>query len=510
MEVRDKDLAGRIGRLKTKKGIIETPYLFPVIDPVRQELSVNEIKKMGFNAVITNAYLAYKRGWKKDIHLLLDDNNLIIMTDSGAYQLLEYGEVELSNKEIIEIEKTLNSDIAVILDIPTGDSLDKEYAEYTVKETLKRAKEAKELIDQDKRLWVLPIQGGVHLDLVEYSTKKSIELDYDIYALGSPTRIMERYNYSILLDMIKSVRKHLPMDQPLHLFGAGHPMMIPFAVAMGADLFDSASYILFARDNRYMTDSGTIRLEELDYIPCNCPICSKYTPKELLEMNKTERTRLLATHNLYMIKTMIEKTKQAIKEGRLWELLEEQSRKHPRLYTAMKKIAENSKWLEKYTPRTKSKVKALLLYDEVSGQNPKILRLKKYIEEKYQPPPFYNKAVIKIKTPTSAGYNVTENGQVHIIYYAPIIGIIPSELIYLYPMGQNIFPETPNRNVQKNLAKDIIEYLDKTNQFYDKITLEICKDLPTFSTEVKKKLNKKPYLDKIILKEKNCNKQLIV
>jgi hypothetical protein len=74
LSIVDIDLAGRIGKLKLKRGIVETPAFFPVIDPARQELSVEDIKNAGFNQVITNAYLllkkfgeeAIKRGGSRD------------------------------------------------------------------------------------------------------------------------------------------------------------------------------------------------------------------------------------------------------------------------------------------------------------------------------------------------------------------------------------------------------------------------------------------------------------
>ncbi|MEM0319820.1 MAG: hypothetical protein QXS67_00170 [Candidatus Nezhaarchaeales archaeon] len=53
-EISDKDLAGRIGRLRTRRGIIETPYLFPVINPFDRTITVKDIEKLGFNAFITN------------------------------------------------------------------------------------------------------------------------------------------------------------------------------------------------------------------------------------------------------------------------------------------------------------------------------------------------------------------------------------------------------------------------------------------------------------------------
>ncbi|MEM0021526.1 MAG: tRNA guanosine(15) transglycosylase TgtA [Fervidicoccaceae archaeon] len=475
MKILDRDLAGRIGRLEARGSSIETPYLFPVVDPVRQELSVEEIKDLGFRGVITNAYLAYKRGWRGRIHDLLASRDILVMTDSGAYQLLQYGEVEVSNREIIEIEKMLDSDIAVILDVPTGDSLNREYAEWTVNETLRRAKEAAELIDRGKRLWVLPIQGGLFLDLVEKSARESAELDFDIYALGSPTRFMERYQYEALIDMIRAARSQIPAKKPLHLFGAGHPMIIPFAVAMGIDLFDSASYILFARDGRYMTEHGTMRLERLSYFPCSCPICSKYTPAELREMKKEERTRLLAKHNLLVVRRIINETKEAIKEGRLWELLISMSRGHPSLLSLLRRIEENhSSWMELYTPSTKGGGKSTFIFEDDSRKNPRIARMRKFIAEEYKPPGLFRKlAIVPIyfRIP-----DARSRGEEYLVYYAPAIGAVPAEISGIYPIGQGVYQKAIGEAEQIKIARDITEFLEKFGQMYEEIEMRICRE----------------------------------
>ena len=60
-EVRSKDLLGRIGRLKTRHGTIETPALLPVINPHRPDIPPKQLQdKFGYNALMTNAYILKK------------------------------------------------------------------------------------------------------------------------------------------------------------------------------------------------------------------------------------------------------------------------------------------------------------------------------------------------------------------------------------------------------------------------------------------------------------------
>lgn len=60
-EIKEKDLLARIGKLKTKSGTVETPLLFPVVNPYTQLISPKKIREQfGFEALITNAYILKK------------------------------------------------------------------------------------------------------------------------------------------------------------------------------------------------------------------------------------------------------------------------------------------------------------------------------------------------------------------------------------------------------------------------------------------------------------------
>ena len=123
-EIKQKDLLGRIGKLKTKSVTVETPLLCPVVNPSIQLVTPKKLEEtFGFEAIIANAYILKKRYQNKPVdeglHKFLDYYGAI-MTDSGAYQILIYGEVEVSQEEIVAYQEDIGSDIATMLDIPTG------------------------------------------------------------------------------------------------------------------------------------------------------------------------------------------------------------------------------------------------------------------------------------------------------------------------------------------------------------------------------------------------------
>ncbi|MEM4772450.1 MAG: tRNA guanosine(15) transglycosylase TgtA [Nanoarchaeales archaeon] len=458
--IKERDLAGRIGTLKLKNGEkIETPYLFPVVNFFHSEISLGDIKKVGFDAILVNAYILLKHNFDKEIHEYTKFKK--VMSDSGAYQLLQYGDIDVSNEEIIEYQKKINTDISVILDYPTG-KLDYENAKFTVEETIKRAKEAKNLID-DKRLWVYPIQGGSFEDLLEKSIIGGIKLDYDIYAIGSPTVLMTEYKYDELFKIILKVKSLLPFNKPVHLFGAGHAHLIPFAVAMGIDLFDSASYILFARDLRYMSFNRTYDFNELKFLPCSCEVCRKYSIEELREINRNELIRLLAIHNLYVIKKELENTKQAIIEGRLWEYLREKSFSHPSLYKAFRIFENYKKYFTEHSNFFKIFQKAIFLYDSFDLNNPKIIIAREKLKE-------MNKDTKeKILLFPYLVWKKNENiflkfkekyKDFEIYFYCPYFGIFKYSLRFTYPFFQSEMSEIFDEKLFQDLSNEINSFLE--------------------------------------------------
>ena len=177
-EISKTDLAGRIGKIETNHGKIETPAYVPVIHPVKQTIPSKKIKEIGFDLVITNAYITRNnygdKAIKKGIHKIIDYDKGI-MTDSGGYQVLEYGDVPVSPTEMADFEKGIMTDFAIPLDKPTGFGLPIKKAESYVKHTLEVCKQTIEDSEDNGQIWIGPIQGGEHFDLVAKSTKGLIK-----------------------------------------------------------------------------------------------------------------------------------------------------------------------------------------------------------------------------------------------------------------------------------------------------------------------------------------------
>jgi 7-cyano-7-deazaguanine tRNA-ribosyltransferase len=447
-EVWQSDLAARIGSLDTPHGVVETPAFVPVVHPVRQTVSTQFLKKMGFDLVITNAYIALRHygdeARKRGIHDIINYDGAI-MTDSGGYQVLEYGSVEVQPVMMAHFEKDIKSDIAITLDRPTGYGLDHEKAKEYVAITLKNAQETLYVIGNTDAIWVAPVQGAEHCDLVEHSARELDRMGFQLMALGSPVEPMEAYEFATLARMIVSAKKVVPA-KPIHLFGAGHPLTIPLAIALGCDTFDSASYMLYAKDNRYMTPNGTVPLDELAYLSCQCPVCSSYTVQELCKMEMDNRTVEIAKHNLHILKSEVEAVKQAIMDGRLWEYVMQKARAHPKLMEAAR-VFKDIEILEDGTPLFKEK--AIFFYDPIDQHRPEAKRFRRAVarfqsskkklilcpEDEIHP--FYStksyKDIVK-KLPDA-----------QVCSYSPFLGIIPVEISDVFPASHNLAPRSGYR-----------------------------------------------------------------
>jgi 7-cyano-7-deazaguanine tRNA-ribosyltransferase len=343
------------------------------------------------------------------------------MTDSGSYQLSVYGEVEVNNKEIVQFQQEIGSDIGVPLDIPTPPDVSQARAESELEITIERSREALGL--KKNMLLAAPVQGSTFPELRERAAHRLSEADFDVYPLGAVVPLMESYRYSDLVDVIVASKKGLPPSAPVHLFGAGHPMMFSLAVALGCDLFDSASYALYAKEGRYMTVRGTYHLEELQYLPCSCPVCASHSSEEMIKSEKREE--LLARHNLYVTFAEMREVKQAIKEGSLWELVEQRCRSHPQLLNGLKRMLYYSDWLEQFQPASR----ATFFYSgPESALRPEVMRYK----EKLKNLNLKGRVLIRTKRLDN------EDEFDWVLDFKPPFGPYPLELKETYPLNTEV------------------------------------------------------------------------
>ncbi|MEM3851607.1 MAG: tRNA guanosine(15) transglycosylase TgtA [Methanomassiliicoccales archaeon] len=341
MEILFRDGAARIARFRTPHGHVETPAIMPVINPSKMLLTPSEMKKeFGTQIVITNSYIIRRndelreKAAREGVHGLLSFDGPI-MTDSGTFQTHEYP-VAIDPDEIFRFQLTIGSDIVTVLDVFTEPDCGRDKARSAVKETVRRTQKAV-LENSTEQLVSGTIQGSLFADIREEAGHMLSSAGIDYCSIGGVVPLMEQQRFSELIAVIGASTRKINRALPLHLFGAGHPSIMPLAVLLGCDLFDSASYVKYARDGRLMFPWGTVHVTEISHSFCTCPACIDGLSDVRISSWNGENediVKLIARHNLYVLQSELARIKHSIRSGTLWNLVQERVRSNPRLLEA--------------------------------------------------------------------------------------------------------------------------------------------------------------------------------
>lgn len=260
-----------------------TPLFLPVFQNGNEFVTIDMlVQDFGVQGLITNAFFIYKN---RELKAIVAEQGIreflgfsgLIMTDSGAFQQFS-GPLYLSNKKIITFQQDIGVDVVSPLDVITTPGDNRTNATKKLDATLKRVKEGLNIVDHAVLAGVQ--QGGKFLELRGRALEALVELGVRYIALGSLVPFFTKgHHVEFIGKVLKQAREIVPDHIPLHLYGAGDPLEIPFYVALGCDIFDSSSFIHYARDGWYMTPYGALSVkdrkpEDMPYT-CECPYCAE-------------------------------------------------------------------------------------------------------------------------------------------------------------------------------------------------------------------------------------------
>lgn len=443
-ELLERDGFARIGRLPTPHGAIETPALLPVVhpDPERQAIPAAELgPTFGLRAAITSSYILWRqpelraRAEREGLHRALGFDGPL-MTDSGAFQQHAYGHVEVGPEEILEFQGRIGSDIATVLDIFVESDATNDEAARGVEETSARAERARQA---RSGLLAVPVQGGAFSELRYRSAADASRLG-DLLAFGGVVPLLEQYRFAELAAQLLAARPALAPDKPVHLFGAGHPVVFAFAALFGVDLFDSSSYHKFARRGAAMFPEGTVPLESIREPVCDCRACQELPLPELARLEPEARERGLARHNLAICALEIARVRQAIREGTIWELAERRAAGHPALAAGLRTAIRGARQFALVEPESRDSFR---WSSALSTLRPAVIRFLARLGAWKQgrgPVRFHPRIRL---TPASLRALPAHSADGRpIAWEAPTpIGPVPLELLELYPVGCWLGPE---------------------------------------------------------------------
>jgi len=453
-ELLERDGAARICRFKTPHGTVETPALLPVLNPTKLVITPEELRRsFGIEMVITNAYIIYRnpelreRARKEGVHRLLGFDGAV-MTDSGTFQSHVYRTIEIKPEEIFDFQIEIGSDVATVLDVFSEPEFSRNEAENSVHLTLQRTKDVLSRMRGNSMI-ASTIQGSLYQDIREEAAA-SISTLVDYCAIGGVVPLMEQHRYRELISIIAATLRTVNRSRPLHLFGAGHPSILPLAVMLGCDLFDSASYVKYAYDGRMMLEWGSTDLEKLRYNSCTCPACISHTVDELRSLKGEERTIFLARHNLHVLLSTIKRIKQAIRDGELWNLVQNASRADPALFDAFLS-AVNAGATNDFEPL--SRKSGFNVMDSISLSIPP---LRNALERagSIRPGKANELLFLRARHPYFSRFDFSMKEDRDVACITPL-GIIPLHLTESFPFAQSTIASTLRANI------NIMEYAER-------------------------------------------------
>jgi queuine tRNA-ribosyltransferase len=308
--------------------------------------------EIGAEIILANTYHLYLRPGHEAIGRLGGLHSFIhwerpILTDSGGYQIFSLGDLRkiseegvtfqshldgslhfLTPEQVIEIQRTLGVDIAMVLDecIPYPSSYD--YVRASTSRTTRWAERCLRLRHEaDPALFAI-VQGGMYQPLREESAQDLVRMDFQGYAIGG---LSVGEPKSLMRDVLNWTVPFLPENAPRYLMGVGTPQDILEAVMLGVDLFDCVLPTRNARNGTLFTSSGKISIKQARYAEdkrppdesCRCYTCLHYSRAYLRHLYLSKEilsSRLNTIHNLFYYIELMRRIRESIREGRLADL----------------------------------------------------------------------------------------------------------------------------------------------------------------------------------------------
>src|SRR5437660_6422605 len=206
---RDDSSKGRVGRLTTTHGVVDTPVFMSVgTQGSVKALDPRELREAGAQIILGNTYHLNIRPGLEIIRAAGGLHNFMnwpgpLLTDSGGFQVFSLATIRkiqahgvefrshldgsllfLGPKEAMGIQNVLGSDIAMVFDdCPPHTSTPRELR-AAVERTIRWAAECREQPRAPRQLVFGIIQGGANVALREECATALVKMGFDGYAVG--------------------------------------------------------------------------------------------------------------------------------------------------------------------------------------------------------------------------------------------------------------------------------------------------------------------------------------
>jgi queuine tRNA-ribosyltransferase len=351
LEMKSEECWGRVGKISTRRGVIETPVFMPVgTAGTVKTLSPAEIEAAGASIILGNTY-----------HLLLRPGTDVldhfgglhgmmawdkpILTDSGGFQVFSLSKLNkisddgvefashidgkrhwISPEESMRIQRSIGSDIMMVFDECCPYPADEARARQALDRTTawaKRCRADHPSMRNGQALFGI-VQGSMYLPLRLESIQRTEELGFEGMAVGG---LSVGEPKDVMLEVLDQMMPHMPDYLPRYLMGVGTPEDLFYGVERGIDMFDCVHPTRIARHASVFTKQGRINLLnarwQLDGEPidptCSCYACKTFSKGYIRHLFKAKEIlglRMASLHNITFMISLMKEIRQALAEKR--------------------------------------------------------------------------------------------------------------------------------------------------------------------------------------------------
>jgi queuine tRNA-ribosyltransferase len=349
-EVKTQDEEARHGQITTHRGLIDTPAFMPVgtLGTVKG-IFTEDILETGSQIILGNTYHLMIRPGTEILDQFNGLHNFMnwqkpIITDSGGFQIMSLAKLNkidinigavfsshldgkkfvLSPEKSIQIQKSINSDILMVLDECPTLTNDRDKLVSAINISTNWAKRCKIEFGNNKNKALFGIvQGGLDKKLRLDSLEKLISIGFDGYAMGG-LAVGEAQDQ--MFHILNSTVNYMPKNKPRYLMGVGTPSDILGAVKSGIDMFDCVLPTRSGRTGLAFTWNGKVNLRNAKYQNDKSPLdpnssirnlnlYSKSYLNHLIKTNEILASMLISLHNINFYQQFMLEIRNAIKKG---------------------------------------------------------------------------------------------------------------------------------------------------------------------------------------------------
>lgn len=305
-------------------------------------LEPEEVLSMGYQLILGNTYHLSLRPGMEVIEKFGGLKKFMnwpgaILTDSGGFQVFSLSKIRkldddgvtfnapedggavhrLTPETALDIQRTLGSDIAMVLDECPPYPCEPEQLSKAVDRTIAWARRSAAWLERNRfegDVFAIT-QGGADLALRKKCIEELIPLNFSGYAVGG---LAVGEPNEMMYETLERILAGYPSDKPRYLMGVGAPADLETCAKLGIDLFDCVLPTRNARRGQLLTSQGPINIRNSEHTlseaapdpACPCRVCKNYSRaylRHLFLCDEILGLKLATFHNLVYIQTVMER-----------------------------------------------------------------------------------------------------------------------------------------------------------------------------------------------------------